>query len=116
MVNYFQSPRKPAFYSSFFIRVFVFSCALIFQSFAYADCNNKELINGWGGEWVPFIMGTADNPSGLDMDILDAVIAKAGCKWRNTEREVPWARHLKLVEAGKIDLATAASWTQERAN
>lgn len=89
---------------------------LITHSLAIAGCNHKELVNGWGGDWTPFIMGTAKEPSGLDMDILDAVVQKAGCKWRNTPKAIPWKRHLKLIELGQLDIATAVSWTEERSN
>lgn len=82
---------------------------------ASAGCDKKTLIHGWGGDWVPFVLGTPDKPSGLDMEILDAIIKKAGCQWRNTPHAVPWARHLKQIESGELDLATAASWTEERA-
>lgn len=98
-------------------KVLVFASSTLFiNSIALADCNNKELVNGWGGNWTPFIMGTANKPSGLDMDILDAVIRKAGCRWINTDDPIPWKRHLKLIELGRLDLATAASWTEERSN
>lgn len=76
---------------------------------------DKELINGWGGAWEPFITGTYDKPSGFDMDILDAVVRTAGCTWKNTQSEIPWARHMAWIKSGKLDLATAVSWTQERA-
>ena len=87
---------------------------LLKSSLLLADCN-KELINGWGGNWEPFIMGSHDKPSGLDMDILDAVVKTAGCTWKNTKTEIPWARHMAWIKSGELDLATAASWTQERA-
>lgn len=110
------SPLNSSYLASVLSRTLMIATLFVFSAFAKAGCSDRVLINGWGGEWTPFIMGTAERPSGLDMDILDAVISKAQCKWRNTEKEVPWARHLKLIEAGQLDLATAASWTQERAN
>lgn len=85
------------------------------HSLAFAACEDKEIVNGWGGEWVPFIMGSAEFPSGLDMEIMAAMLKKARCRWRNTPTVLPWARHLKLLELGEVDLASAASWTQERA-
>jgi len=94
-------------------------CAFIalaasYSPMLFAQCN-KELINGWGGEWEPFLMGTSDKPGGLDIDILDAVISASGCSWKNTPLELPWARHLGLIKLGQLDIATAASWTEERA-
>lgn len=79
-----------------------------------AACD-KELVNGWGGEWTPFISGTYDKPSGLDMEVLDAVVEAAGCSWRNTKSEIPWSRHMMWLKTGELDIATAASWTKERA-
>jgi len=99
--------RKLCLFSVLFA-LFVNSPALM------AECN-KELVNGWGGRWEPFLMGTYDKPSGLDMELLDAVVKASGCTWRNTRLEIPWARHLQWVKSGELDLATAVSWTQERA-
>ncbi len=88
--------------------------ALLAHMTAAADCEN-ELVNGWGGEWTPFIMGSPEDPSGLDIEILDAVVKKAGCRWRNTASVIPWSRHLRSVESGTVDIAPAASRTEERA-
>jgi polar amino acid transport system substrate-binding protein len=98
-------------------RIVLFSCLFMFSvnsSILMAECN-KELVNGWGGEWEPFLMGTYDEPEGLDIEILDAVIQASGCTWRNTELEIPWKRHLNWLRVGELDLATGASWTLERA-
>jgi len=86
---------------------------LIKSSLLWAGCN-KELINGWGENWPPFITGSYDKPSGLDMEILDAVVKTAGCSWKNTKSEIPWVRHMTWIKSGKLDLATAVTWTQER--
>lgn len=93
------------------------SCLLLLSSISaglMADCK-KELVNGWGGQWEPFLLGAYDKPKGLDIEILDAVVNASGCSWRNTELEIPWKRHLKWIKVGELDLATGASWTQERA-
>ena len=88
--------------------------SLLSSSFLLAADCNRQLVNGWSGAWEPFILGTYDKPSGLDMEILSAVMDSAGCKWRNTKNIIPWTRHLLLVKAGELDLATGASWTKER--
>ncbi|MFT6121713.1 MAG: polar amino acid transport system substrate-binding protein [Oleiphilaceae bacterium] len=98
-------------------RFFLFSCLIILSinsAWLMAECN-KVLVNGWGGEWAPFLMGTYDKPEGLDIEILDAVVKASGCGWRNTELEITWKRHLNWLRVGELDLATGASWTQERA-
>ncbi len=93
----------------------VIACVLVnSMGIVWAQCN-KTLVNGWGEPWEPFLMGTPDNASGFDMDMLEAVVTTAGCLLKHTENELPWKRHLKMIEDGQIDLVTAASWTQERA-
>ena len=87
---------------------------LLFSFSLSANCD-RSLLNGWSGEWEPFVLGSYDKPSGLDMEILDAVVSAAGCTWENTKIEIPWPRHLLLIKAGQLDLATGASWTKERA-
>jgi polar amino acid transport system substrate-binding protein len=98
-------------------RFFLYACLFLLSvnsARLMAECN-KELVNGWGGKWEPFLMGTYDKPSGLDIEILDAVMKASGCTWRNTELEIPWKRHLSWIRLGELDLATGASWTDERA-
>lgn len=86
---------------------------LIFQ--AYAG-EKKELKHAWGGEWQPFWeMGADSIPTGFDLDLLHAVVTKAGYTLSHTPYEVPWKRHLFEVSEGKIDLATGASFNAERA-
>ncbi len=94
------------FFATFFFIVTFMPC--------WAECN-KTLVNGWGESWEPFIMGAPDNSDGFDMEILEAVVTTAGCGLEHTEIELPWKRHLKLIETGQIDLATAVSWNKERA-
>ena len=60
-------------------------------------------------------MGTPQQPDGIDMVVLDAVISRAGCKWHNTDKVIPWVRHLKMIELGRLDLASGATLTEERA-
>jgi len=99
---------------NFSLMCLIFSL-LLKSSLLWANCN-KELVNGWGGDWPPFITGSYDKPSGLDMDILNAIVNAAGCSWKNTESEIPWARHMSWIESGELDLATAVTWTQERSD
>ncbi|MCP4553261.1 MAG: amino acid ABC transporter substrate-binding protein, partial [Bacteroidetes bacterium] len=55
------------------------------------------------------------NPSGLDMEILAAVVSGTACTLKHTDKEIPWKRHLVLIERGKLDLVSGASFTEERA-
>ncbi len=57
-----------------FLSLFVFIAAIVgTMDTAHSRCN-KTLTNGWGGEWKPFVLGTPDKASGLDMEILEAVV------------------------------------------
>ena len=78
-----------------------------------ASCN-KELINGWGIEWVPFAMGTQEEPSGFDLEMLVAIVKASGCTMRHTATELPWARRLSSIKNGRIDLAVGASKNADR--
>ncbi len=97
------------------LSLFVFIAAIVgTMDTAHSRCN-KTLTNGWGDEWEPFILGTPDKASGLDMEILEAVVVGAGCKLKHTKHPLPWKRHLKMLENGEVDIATGASFTKERA-
>lgn len=87
--------------------------ALLVCSSAIAKCE-RELINGWGIEWIPYAMGTQANPSGFDLEILAAIVAASGCTLTHTKTELPWARRLYSIENGLIDLTAGASISQER--
>jgi polar amino acid transport system substrate-binding protein len=50
--------------------------------------------------------------TGLDVDILEAVLTAAGCTWRYTK--MPLKRSLSALRAGLIDVAMGASITPER--
>ncbi|MCP4551332.1 MAG: hypothetical protein GY834_04685, partial [Bacteroidetes bacterium] len=71
---------------------------LLTSASVFGGACNKELVNGWGGEWEPFILGTPTNPSGLDMEILAAVVSGTACTLKHTDKEIPWKRHLALIE------------------
>ena len=88
---------------------------LIVSSSVFIDACNKELVHGWLETWEPFVLGTPTNASGLDMEILAAVVSGAGCTLKHTDNEIPWMRRLKWIEEGKLDLVSGASLTEERA-
>ncbi len=88
---------------------------LMTSASVFGGACNKELVNGWSEEWIPFLSGTPTNASGLDMEILNAVVTGAGCTLKHTAKETPWKRHLAFIEKGKLDLASGASYTEERA-
>jgi len=70
---------------------------------------------GWS-VFEPFQMpGTGDEPTGLDMEIFQTVMQRAGCKVREY-RKAPWSRMLAEVEKGRVDAILSASYTQARSN
>lgn len=65
-------------------------------------------------QWPPYIFSHAQGaPSGLDMELAQAILKEAGCSLRLLP-ELPTARRQVLFEQGGIDLLLAASLTPER--
>ena len=65
-------------------------------------------------QWPPYIFTSAQGaPSGLDMELAQAILKEAGCTLRLLP-ELPTARRQRLFEQGGIDLLLAASITPER--
>jgi polar amino acid transport system substrate-binding protein len=66
--------------------------------------------------WEPYAPFTfADErgeATGADVDLIQAIAGEVGC--RVELAELPWARILKEVERGKLDVSTSTSWTEER--
>lgn len=75
---------------------------------AYADCN---LTSGWE-PWEPYQFAQNGQATGLDNDLVRAILEKAGCQVKFVER--PWARILKEVEDGATHIAPGASISEER--
>jgi polar amino acid transport system substrate-binding protein len=51
--------------------------------------------------------------TGIDVDLLNAIAEAIGCTVGFTQ--MPWARIIREVETGTLDIATSTSWTPERA-
>ncbi|NGZ82872.1 substrate-binding periplasmic protein [Duganella aceris] len=65
-------------------------------------------------QWPPYIFRQAGGaPSGLDMELAQAIVKEAGCTLRLLP-ELPPSRRQVLFEQGGIDLLLAASTTPER--
>jgi len=65
-------------------------------------------------EWPPYIYHNGNKAlAGVDYELLQAILAQAGCKLQ-VEKEVPLARRHILFQQGKLDLLMAASATDER--
>jgi polar amino acid transport system substrate-binding protein len=66
--------------------------------------------------WEPYAPYTfADDKgeaTGADIDLIEAIADEIGCSV--TTVELPWARIVKEVEQGTLDVSTSTSWTPER--
>jgi polar amino acid transport system substrate-binding protein len=66
--------------------------------------------------WEPYAPFTfADDQgeaTGADIDLIEAIGDEIGCSV--VPVELPWARIVKEVEQGTLDLSTSTSWTPER--
>ena len=80
---------------------------------SFGKCG-KELVHGWGDLWEPFLMGTPQNPSGFDNEVLDAMIGAAGCTLKHTNRKIPWPRVMMYIKTGKLDIVASATKTEKR--
>jgi len=96
----------------------IFKClaltTMLFVSTSVTAACDKVLTNGWGIEWIPFEMGTPDNPSGFDMEMLEAIVKASGCTLKHSNEVIPWARRLHLVKKGLFDLTVGVSISKER--
>jgi polar amino acid transport system substrate-binding protein len=74
------------------------------------DCNLRV---GWT-LYPPFQMGSdTGEPKGVDIDILRLFLREADCR-ADEYRKAPWARVLRDVESGRVDMAVSASYSDER--
>lgn len=71
----------------------------------------RPLKTGWETA-KPFQFKEQNKVQGIDVDTLSLVLDSMGCTV--TFEEIPWERHLKEVESGKVDIASGASKTAER--
>ena len=66
--------------------------------------------------WEPYAPYTfadeEDRATGVDIDLIKAIGAEIGCSLAFVE--LPWARILREVENGTLDVSTSTSWTLER--
>lgn len=88
---------------------FAFLCACAVPGLAKAAC---ELRVGWD-DWPPYFTQGDGQFHGLEYDLLKSTADAAGCKlvfW-----QIPWARALKMLGAGELDLLYGAGYSAERA-
>ncbi len=78
--------------------------------------NNKTLRVGWRN-WVPFAIGTdktSKGATGLDVEIIKAVMKSSKCKFAFTKNEIPWRRQLLMLEDGSLDIVFGVSKKTDR--
>jgi len=74
----------------------------------------KELSMGWE-PWEPYqYEDNSKQLTGLDIELVSAILKHMRFSIRFTK--MPWKRHLKMLEQGKVDIAAGASKTPEREN
>ncbi len=85
--------------------------ALIAQSAIAAD--ECSLSVGWEPYGIYIYVDEYDDPQGFDIELIRTLAEAVNCHVEL--HELPWARHLKELEAGRIDVATSVSKNEERA-
>lgn len=88
----------------------LFAMALAGGAVQAQDCKLSMTLD----QWPPYMYSQAGGaPSGLDMELAQAIVKEAGCTLRLLP-ELPTSRRRLLFEQGGIDLMLAASITPER--
>jgi len=88
---------------------FAFLCACAVPGQAKADCTLRV---GWD-EWPPYLTQVQGQFRGLEYDLLKATADAAGCNLDLLQ--IPWARALRMLSAGELDLLYGAGYSAERA-
>lgn len=81
-----------------------------FGSHVSAACQ-KTFSVGWL-DWKPYQVRGTDKVTGMDIELLDAIMNKAGCTYEL--KNVPWERSMRYVRTGDLDMALGTSKTAER--
>lgn len=92
------------------IRALLLVLLIPFGSHANATCQ-KTFSVGWL-EWKPYQTWSIDKVTGMDIELLDAIMHKAGCVYEL--KKVPWERSMRYIRTGDLDLAIGTSKTVER--
>jgi polar amino acid transport system substrate-binding protein len=80
-----------------------------FQAQALEAC---ALRVGWE-PYAPFTFADEHGEvTGADIDLIEAIAGEIGCSVELVE--LPWARIVKEIERGTLDVSTSTSWTEER--
>ncbi|RTE65560.1 hypothetical protein EH243_11505 [Amphritea opalescens] len=77
---------------------------------SYAACQTTFSV-AWL-EWKPYQMQKGNRVTGIDIELLKAIMDNAGCAYQL--QNIPWERTKRYIRSGEIDLAIGASKNQER--
>ncbi|MDE1460574.1 substrate-binding periplasmic protein [Spartinivicinus poritis] len=100
-------------------RIF-FSCLFIWFIPQLAIANefkcNQTLRMAIGTQREPFVIQKNTTVSGFDIDLLRAVVKQTGCKLKLVNnKDLTWEKRLKMIKRGELDIASGASWDNNRA-
>jgi polar amino acid transport system substrate-binding protein len=86
---------------------------LIAFALSFSFISQAEQLNiGWE-LWYPYqYRNSQQELLGLDFEILNTILIKAG--YASEYTELPWKRHLHYIKTGEMDLAMGASISEER--
>ncbi|WP_422377546.1 substrate-binding periplasmic protein [Roseibium sp.] len=76
------------------------------------DCPRGGTLLAGASDYRPYQKVEGKDVSGMDVEVLEAVLGKLGCSLKIDA--LPWARHLKGIQDGSVDIASPVSKTEER--
>ena len=78
----------------------------------FSQCPEEKIKFGYD-DWPPYqFKGANKRPSGLDIDIITAVLNEMNCSYNL--RKISWKAHITRFKKGKYHLAGGASKNEER--
>ncbi|MCP5207922.1 MAG: transporter substrate-binding domain-containing protein [Hahellaceae bacterium] len=94
--------------------LFIFFCiTLLVVPVRAEEICDRELLMGWES-WPPYqYVDEKGILTGIDIELAKLVFGYAGCQLAFVE--LPWKRHISDLEHGRVDIASGASYTEDRA-
>lgn len=99
-------------YPSIIVQILIRALLLILLTplAAHAACQTTFSV-AWL-EWKPYQMLEEQQVTGIDIELLKAIMNKAGCAYHL--KNIPWERTKRYIQSGNLDLAIGASKTANR--
>ncbi|WP_428523874.1 substrate-binding periplasmic protein [Roseibium sp.] len=76
------------------------------------ECPRGGTLIAGASDYRPYQKVEGNDVSGMDFEVIAVVLDKLGCALET--QALPWARHLKGLEDGNVDIASPVSKTAER--